>query len=157
MTEVERLAAIEEIKLVKSRYFRFGDTKDLVSMRTLFADDCVVDCSGSVTDPTTGEDAYPAVGSGELYGADAVMAAFGKGEGITSIHHGYTPDVEILGDTSAKSIWAMTDRLFFADPSPVAQLTGYGHYHETYEKIDGRWKIKTLRLTRLRVEVVRRD
>ena len=54
MTEVERLAAIEEFKLVKSRYFRFGDTKDLVSMRTLFADDCVVDFSGSVTDPTTG-------------------------------------------------------------------------------------------------------
>ena len=22
---------------------------------------------------------------------------------------------------------------------------GYGHYHETYEKVNGEWKIKTLR------------
>lgn len=32
-------------------------------------------------------------------------------------------------------------------------LHGYGHYHETYEKIDGRWRIKTSKLTRLREDV----
>jgi hypothetical protein len=31
-------------------------------------------------------------------------------------------------------------------------MHGYGHYHETYEKFDGRWLIKTLRLSRLRVD-----
>lgn len=31
-------------------------------------------------------------------------------------------------------------------------MTGYGHYHETYEKIGGSWKIKTMRITRIRVE-----
>jgi len=31
-------------------------------------------------------------------------------------------------------------------------LTGYGHYHETYEKIGDDWKIKTTRITRIRVE-----
>ena len=28
-----------------------------------------------------------------------------------------------------------------------------GHYHETYEKTDGEWRIKTLRLTRLRMDM----
>jgi len=36
-------------------------------------------------------------------------------------------------------------------------MHGYGHYHETYELIAdgkgaGRWLIKTLKLTRLRVD-----
>ena len=31
-------------------------------------------------------------------------------------------------------------------------LQGWGHYHETYERSDGQWRIKTLRLTRLRVD-----
>ncbi len=33
-------------------------------------------------------------------------------------------------------------------------LHGYGHHHENYEKIDGRWRIKTSKLTRLREDVV---
>jgi hypothetical protein len=31
-------------------------------------------------------------------------------------------------------------------------MHGWGHYYETYEKIDGKWLIKTLKLTRLRLE-----
>ena len=79
MNQAERLAEIEAVKLVKSHYFRFGDTKDLTSMRALFADDCVVDLRGSVTDPVTGEDAFPAVGEGTLNGVDAVMEAYLEG------------------------------------------------------------------------------
>jgi hypothetical protein len=32
-------------------------------------------------------------------------------------------------------------------------LRGYGHYHETYEKIDGQWRIKSSKLTRLREDI----
>lgn len=32
-------------------------------------------------------------------------------------------------------------------------LRGYGHYHEEYRKIDGRWPISRVRLDRLKVEV----
>jgi len=156
VTEVERLAAIEAIKQVKSRYFRFGDTKDLVSMRELFTKDCVADLSGSVTDPETGIDIFPEVGSQVLNGVDAIMEAYGAGTGIRSVHHGYIPDIEITSDSTATAIFPMTDRLFFAAEYPIAGMIGYGHYHETYEKIGGNWLIKTLRLTRLRVEVVPR-
>jgi hypothetical protein len=34
----------------------------------------------------------------------------------------------------------------------AATATAGGHYHETYEKVEGKWQIKTLRLTRLRVD-----
>jgi hypothetical protein len=44
----------------------------------------------------------------------------------------------------------MEDMLRYADGS---ELHGYGHYHETYEKVDGTWRIKTLTLTRLRQDV----
>lgn len=44
----------------------------------------------------------------------------------------------------------MTDRLWF--PADGQQLTGYGHYRETYEKVDGSWLLKTTKVTRLRVE-----
>ncbi len=33
------------------------------------------------------------------------------------------------------------------------ELHGYGHYHDTYENIDGSWRIKTTTLTRLRLDV----
>ena len=46
----------------------------------------------------------------------------------------------------------MTDRLVMPPGAPFAQMTGYGYYHETYENVGGGWKIKTLRISRLRVE-----
>jgi hypothetical protein len=44
----------------------------------------------------------------------------------------------------------MADRLWFAGGLVV---NGFGHYHETYEKIDGTWRIKTSKLTRLRMDM----
>jgi hypothetical protein len=32
-------------------------------------------------------------------------------------------------------------------------VNGYGHYHETYQKIAGRWLITSTTLTRLRTDV----
>ncbi len=37
--------------------------------------------------------------------------------------------------------------------APGVTLRGYGHYHETYEKIDGQWRIKSSKLTRLREDI----
>ena len=38
--------------------------------------------------------------------------------------------------------------------APGVTMVGYGHYHETYQKADGQWRIATSRLTRLREDVV---
>lgn len=36
-------------------------------------------------------------------------------------------------------------------PFSSAGFKGYGHYHETYLRIEGQWRIQTSKLTRLRV------
>jgi hypothetical protein len=60
------------------------------------------------------------------------------------------PEIDITSPTTATGIWAMEDILQI--PGGENRVQGWGHYHETYERIDGRWRIKTLRLTRLRVD-----
>jgi SnoaL-like domain len=71
---------------------------------------------------------------------------------IVSVHQGHTCEVELTSDTTARAIWSMTDRLFMPPGAPFSQMTGYGYYYETYEKIAGAWKVKTLRIARIRVE-----
>jgi hypothetical protein len=69
------------------------------------------------------------------------------------VHQGHAPEIEITSSTTARGIWAMEDRLRWPPGGRFATLDGYGHYHETYEKIAGKWKIKSSKLTRLRVDV----
>ena len=56
MDAVERLAAIEDIRRLKARYFRCVDEKDWAQLAALFAPDAVFDHSrgGSIRNPWTG-------------------------------------------------------------------------------------------------------
>ena len=47
-------------------------------------------------------------------------------------------------------MWALEDVVRFG---PGVNLRGYGHYTETYQKIDGQWRIQSSTLTRLREDV----
>lgn len=47
-------------------------------------------------------------------------------------------------------MWALNDIVHLA---PGVNLNGYGHYHETYVKNGGQWRISTSTLTRLREDV----
>lgn len=148
MNDIERLLVIESIKKLKARYFRFMDTKDWAMLPTVFAPDAQMDMRGE-----TGDD------SGLVTGA-ANIAAFMRSsvEFLITVHHGHTPEIEILSPTSARGIWAMEDKLWKPPGSPstlpFTALHGYGHYHETYQCIDGNWLIKTTRLTRLHLEII---
>jgi hypothetical protein len=151
MTEIERLAAIEAIKQVKARYFRGVDTGNGDLVRSILAEDCVLDYMGCCTDPTTGKDYIPAMNN-ILRGRDSWPRDTRSAVGMVSVHQGHNFEVDILSDTTASGIWSMTDRLHFPSDNGEWIMTGYGHYHETYENADGTWRIKTLRITRIRVE-----
>lgn len=151
MTETERLVAIEEIRQVKARYFRGVDTADGDLVRGILAEDCVLDYRGCCTDPATGRDFLPAMNVVLRGSANWTSDAF-KRAGIVSVHQGHNVEIALTSDTTATGIWSMTDRMFFPEGAPFATLTGYGYYHETYEKVGGRWTIKTTRIERLRVE-----
>ena len=150
MTELERLAAMDAIRQLKARYFRGVDTGDPKLVRSALAEDCVLDYRGCCTDPASGRDFLPAMNvvmRGRQSYQDGLSSI-----GVVSVHQGHNVEIEVSGATTASGIWSMTDRLYMPAGSPFSLMTGYGHYHETYEKTDGAWQIKTLRISRIRVE-----
>lgn len=153
---ISTLTAIEQIKQLKAAYFRSVDTKDMKLLRSLFTGDVTLDARGATTDPVSGINASPGVSGRVLCGIDEVMDAMSAGlRGVQSIHQGCMPEIQLLSKTSANGVWSMFDKLLFPT-GPVAHLTGFGHYHETYEQIDRKWRIKSIRITRLRIEIITR-
>ena len=128
---------IEAIKQLKARYFRTMDTKRWEQMRDVFTDDVTVDTTAS--------------GGGAITGADEFLSFLRDTlADVTTVHHGHMPEIELTGPTTATGIWALQDILVW--PNGM-RLDGYGHYHETYEKIDGRWRISSSTLTRLHMDM----
>ena len=127
---------IEAIRRLKARYFRLMDTKDWDGMREVFTDDVVIDTSEA--------------GGQVARGADEFMAFLREalGDAVT-VHHGHMPEIDLTSDTTATGIWALNDIIIW---SSGMRLDGYGHYHETYEKSDGEWRIKSSKLTRLHTD-----
>jgi hypothetical protein len=137
---------LEAIRQLKARYCRFLDTKDVESWRGVFTSDVVVtlDMAASIAgaDPMTA----PALAGVDNF----VPMVMGSLEKVATMHHCHTPEIALTSDTTATGIWAMEDLLIFGDGR---ELHGAGHYHETYEKQDGTWRIKTLHLTRTILKV----
>lgn len=137
MQTIEQLSDIQALEQLKARYCRLMDSKDWAGWRTLFTDDFVSDTSES--------------GGKVIAGADEFVAFVRKM--LTTrrtVHQIHAPELTLTSSSSATGIWALEDYLRFA---PGLSLRGYGHYHETYEKLDGVWRIKTSKLTRLRGDV----
>ncbi|HLM65584.1 MAG TPA: nuclear transport factor 2 family protein [Acidimicrobiales bacterium] len=130
---------IEAIKQLKGRYCRTIDTKDWAGMRRVFADDVVMDSTDSGGDLVSGADDFIAF-------LQQVLCD------VITVHHCHTPEIDVTSTTTASGVWAMEDMLRWPDGS---ELHGYGHYHEAYEKRDGSWRIKTSKLTRLRMDHTR--
>lgn len=154
MREVDALQAIEDIKVLKARYFRSLDTQDWDLMGQVFADDVVCDFRGSTVDPASGFNPAPEATDNVLRGKDAAIAAIAASmAGVRSIHHGHMPEISVTGPDSATGIWAMFDNLRM-QKGPARELTGYGHYHEIYVRTQAGWRIAEVRLTRLRIDYI---
>lgn len=156
MDDVTKVVEIEQIKQLKHRYFRGVDTKDWALLATVFHEDFEGDFRGSTTDPATGFNPTPEATGEVLHGRDATIESFKVAcSYFNSVHFGHNPEIEITGEDSARGLWAMDDCLRFHE-GDLAELHGYGHYHETYVKVGGQWQIRTTRLTRMRVDITMR-
>lgn len=155
MDDVARLLAMEDIRQVKARYWRCMDTKDWDGLAAVFSPDAVFDLRevNSVRHPLTGVWSPPYGGEEAVHrGHDAVISMIRNAvTRLITIHHGHMGEIEITSDTTARAIWAMEDVIYSAPGEPHMHMHGYGHYHDTYVKIGGDWKIQTTRITRLRL------
>jgi uncharacterized protein (TIGR02246 family) len=137
---VERLVALEQIQQLKARYFRGIDTKDWVLWADVFTEDATLE--------------VPEVGM-SIAGRDAIVAGVSGALGTaTTVHHGHMPEIELTGPETATGIWAMYDYVEWPAPEDGSRvgMHGYGHYHETYVRHDGTWRIASSRLDRIRTD-----
>lgn len=136
---------LEAIRQLKARYFRFMDTKAWDAWRDVFTPDVVGVFDNAVS--TGGADGRP----GPTWdGVDALVASIrGAIEECVTVHQGFTPEITLTSSTSATGVWAMADVVAF--PNGYT-LYGAGHYHETYIKVSGVWRIRSIHLTRTRME-----
>jgi uncharacterized protein (TIGR02246 family) len=137
MDGLERLLAIEEIKQLMARRTRCVDEKDWAGLAACFADDAI---------------SYSVQKDG-LQGAQAIVDRIKQSltHRIT-VHQVHVPEIEILSADSASGIWPMQDDLTWETDGKRHWQRGFGHYRQTYAKIEGRWRIKTHRLNYIKFE-----
>lgn len=140
MDDAAVLVEIESIKQLKARYCRHLDAKDWAAWREVFADDFVSEIVDSASRVIVGADEF----------VTYTRQTLGRRSQPT-VHHAHAPEIALTSSTTAQGIWALTDVVRLV---PMLTLRGHGHYHEKYEKTDGRWRLKSSKLTRLREDVV---
>lgn len=142
MDPVERLEAIEHIRSLKARYFRLMDTKRWDELVQVFTRDMkVLTPDGRIW-----------LCGGEAYAASLRTSL----EHAVSCHQGLTAEIEVQDADNASGIWAMQDVITWDTAHPREgwkAILGRGHYHETYRVEDGTWRIATLTLTRLSLQI----
>jgi SnoaL-like domain len=137
MDDAATLLELESIKQLKARYCRYLDTKDWTAWRGVFTEEFLSDTSQA--------------GGKVIRGADEFVAFTRKSLGDQpTVHQVHAPEIELTSATTARGVWALNDIVRLR---PGLNLNGYGHYHETYEKSDGHWRIKNSKLTRLRTDI----
>jgi hypothetical protein len=131
---------LEAVKVVMAKYFRFMDTKQWTDLRGVFADDMTMHAPDDVKDAPLVE------------GGDRIVQVIERVLGpAVSVHRGYMPEVELTGPDEAQAIWAMEDVVEYPGV-PERNFRGSGHYHATYVRTSGGWRIRSLVLRRLRLD-----
>jgi len=132
------LAAVEEIKRLKHRYFRTLDLKLWDEFADCLAEDVVAQYGTQ------------AMGEPLHYDNRAGVVAFmteNLGPGVVTVHIANHPEIDVDGDTATGS-WAFEDTVIV--PDFKVQIRGAGYYVDTYRKdADGAWRIASTRYERI--------
>jgi hypothetical protein len=164
MTPLERLLALEDIKQLKARYFRCLDEKDWDGFEAVFTPDASIDASEVMTPldasgvPICVDGLEPPARDRRWTYASAKSFADDmrvQTQGVITVHHGHMPEIRFISATTASGIWAMEDKVLWPKGLDLRELHGYGHYREIYERQASGWRIKKLKLTRVRVDLTK--
>jgi ketosteroid isomerase-like protein len=138
MADPALIDAYVSIGMVKARYCRVLDGKDWDAYADLFTEDL------EFLMPSTPP----------IYGRDKAMAFVRASIGeARTVHQVHLAEMDLKGD-EAHVIWAMQDRNTWDPPrNGVATQRGYGQYHERYVRRSGEWKIASLHLVYLQLDI----
>ena len=117
------------VAAVKARYLRYMDLKQWSDMLALFADRAVFD------HPTIGRFEDPAAA------VDAVAALL---DGVWTNHESGVPDIELTGPDTASGVFAMSSTS--RPPGRDGFARTFGHYYDEFRRIDGLWKMTSMKL-----------
>jgi hypothetical protein len=138
MTDIERLVAISELQLLKARRDHALDLKDWDTYLSLHAPDHI--------------SSHGAQDGGVLGSAEDVVKGLAVNlAGVVTAHHSHTPVITFESPTKAYCVWSMEDNLYWKQGDEDHWLHGYGFYHETCEKRDGKWLFTSRSLKRTHV------
>ena len=137
------LEAIELIKQLKARYFRFLDTANWEGMKaSVFVDDATINFKSPSYDISFN-------GWGDIeafYKSAFTKTRFG-------MHNGHHPEITVDGDT-AVGLWYLHD--IFVNLDDNTQFEGSALYRDECVKVDGEWRIKNSAYERLFEQISKR-
>lgn len=131
MSILERLEAMEEIKLLKARRDRFVDTKDWDSLEALH-----------VPEHQSHNGDYPPWTTA----AEMIANVREIMKDLRTAHHSHTPEIVFESSAQASGIWGMSGLSLWNQGHDEHYFVATGYYHETYEKRSGRWLFTSRRL-----------
>jgi hypothetical protein len=126
--QLQRLIDIEEIKQLRARFANAVDNRRWDELRSgILAKDCVVDVPSGMVQQENRSSAERT----KLVGDEAIIAFIRNalGDKPGGSHAVSIPIIETLSPTSAKGTWRL----------------GTATYFDTYVKIDGRWRMQSIR------------
>lgn len=133
ISDLERLIAIEDIKILKARRDRLVDAQDWEAYEALHAPDHQSHNDGHEKWNTARE---------MIENLRQFLAP------VRTIHHSHTPEITFESPTRASGIWALEDYTYW--PGTEEWMQGYGYYYETYEKRDGQWLFTSRKMKRVK-------
>lgn len=137
---LQQLSDIEEIKVLKHRYFRGIDTADQTLLAEIFVSDIACTYNGGTYKVS-------------LTGRDAMIEFLANSfhSGVAAMHIGIMPEIAITGDNTATGIWYLQDVFISLDRD--YHTFGTAIYTDTYRREGGVWRIETTYYDRV-MEVV---
>ena len=148
--EVERLIALEGIRLVKAEYFAAIDEKRWSDLQDVFAPNAEFGLFWAAGAPRSVQQFV-----------EGVRTTFAN---VDTIHVAFMPIIDLIDADHAEGRWSMQDTLSWApgtfnfrDSAVPGQrgAVGKGIYRDCYERdIEGRWRISFTSLQRLSIEAV---
>lgn len=127
---LQQLSDIEEIKILKHRYFRGIDTGDQALLADIFVENVSCTYNGGT---------YKVSLKGRAAMLEFLANSFHSG--AAAMHIGIMPEVAITGDNTATGIWYLQD--VFIDIEKDDHTFGTAIYTDTYRREGGVWRIES--------------